>query len=68
LLAGGPAGPAAGALAAGLGSGVLLTKGKEIKLQPGTLFRASFTRQIKLPIQRSDSKSQEDPEKKTDKP
>ena len=68
LLAGGPAGAAAGALAAGLGGGVLLTKGKEIKLQPGTLFRASFNRSIKLPIQSYGPKAQEDPEKKADKP
>jgi len=68
LLAGGPAGAAAGALAAGIGGGVLMTKGKEIKLQPGTLFRASFNRPIKLPIQSYGPKTQDDPEKKADKP
>jgi len=48
--------------------GVLLTKGKEIRLQPGTLFRASFNRSIKLPIQSYIPKVPEDMEKKPDKP
>jgi hypothetical protein len=68
LLAGGGLGAAAGALGAGLAGGVLLTKGKEIKLQPGTLFRASFNRPIKLPVQSYGPKPQDDGAIKTDKP
>ena len=48
--------------------GILLTKGNDIRLRPGTLFRARFNRSIKLPIQSYGPKAQEDPEKKTDKP
>jgi len=48
--------------------GMLLTKGKEIRLQPGTLFRASFNRPVKLPIQNSGPKVQDVPEKKADRP
>ena len=49
ILAGGPLGLGAAALGGGLLGGILLSKGKEIRLQPGTLFRATFTRPMNLP-------------------
>jgi len=50
LLSGGGAGGAIGALGGGVLGGVLMTKGKEIRLQPGTILRLKFERPITLPV------------------
>jgi len=60
LAGGGPAGAAA-ALGGALAGGVLMTKGKEIKLQPGTIFRATFNRSLTLPVQETASKPRAEP-------
>jgi len=53
--AAGAAGPAvygagAGALGGGMLAGLLLTKGKEVRLQPGAIFRIKFTKPVTLPV------------------
>jgi len=48
--AGGGIGAIAGAIGVGAAGGVLMTKGNDIKLAPGTIFRVRFERDIKLPL------------------
>jgi hypothetical protein len=38
------------AMAGGLLAGLLLTKGKEVRLQPGAIFRIKFTKPVTLPV------------------
>jgi hypothetical protein len=40
----------AGAIGGGLLAGLLLTKGKEVRLQPGAIFRIKFTKPLTLPV------------------
>ena len=49
---GGPGvyGAGAGVLGGGLLAGLLLTKGKEVRLQPGAIFRIKFTKPVTLPV------------------
>jgi hypothetical protein len=46
-------GAVAGAIGVGAGTGVLVTKGDDIKLEPGTIFRVRFDREIALPVSES---------------
>jgi hypothetical protein len=57
ILTGAAAGAGPGILAAGgatiaggLLAGLLLTKGKEVRLQPGAIFRIKFTKPVTLPV------------------
>jgi hypothetical protein len=50
LLSGGGGAAGAGALGGGLLGGVLLTKGSEVRLQPGTNFRLKFIKPLTLPV------------------
>ena len=43
-------GAGAGAIGGGLLAGLLLTKGKEVRLQPGAIFRIKFTKPVTLPV------------------
>ena len=43
-------GAGAGVLGGGLLAGLLLTKGKEVRLQPGAIFRIKFTKPVTLPV------------------
>jgi hypothetical protein len=52
---GGGLGGMLGATAAGAIGGVLLTKGNDIKLQPGTILRIRFEREMTLPVFETDS-------------
>jgi len=47
--AGGGLGGFAGGVGAGVLGGVLMTKGSDIKLEPGTILRIKFEREIKIP-------------------
>jgi hypothetical protein len=47
--AGGGLGGFAGGVGAGVLGGVLMTKGNDIKLEPGTILRIRFEREIKIP-------------------
>jgi hypothetical protein len=47
--AGGGLGGVAGAVGAGAAAGVLMTKGNDIKLQPGTVLRIRFERSVNVP-------------------
>jgi len=47
--AGGGLGGFAGGIGAGVLGGVLMTKGKDIRLEPGTIMRIKFDRQVALP-------------------
>ncbi len=47
--AGGGLGGLAGGVGAGVLGGVLMTKGNDIKLEPGTILRIKFEREIKIP-------------------
>jgi hypothetical protein len=40
-------------IGAGAGTGVLMTKGDDIRLEPGTIFRIRFDREIALPVSES---------------
>ncbi len=48
--AGGGIGAIAGAIGVGAAGGVLMTKGNDIKLAPGTVLRVRFERDISLPL------------------
>jgi hypothetical protein len=52
--AGGGLGGAAGAIGAGALGGVLMTKGNDIKLQPGTILRVRFERPVSLPAEEAE--------------
>ncbi|MBO0859188.1 MAG: hypothetical protein J2P21_12060 [Chloracidobacterium sp.] len=47
--AGGGIGAVAGSIGVGAAGGVLMTKGKDIRLEPGTILRIKFERPVKLP-------------------
>ncbi len=49
LIMGGGLGRVAGGAGAGVLGGVLMTKGNDIKLEPGTILRIKFERPVKLP-------------------
>lgn len=51
---GGGIGGAVGAIGAGAIGGVLLTKGNDIKLQPGTILRIRFERALHIPVFETD--------------
>jgi hypothetical protein len=51
--AGAGVGAVAGAIGAGAAGGVLMTKGDDIRLEPGTIFRIRFDRAIALPVSES---------------
>jgi hypothetical protein len=51
--AGAGIGAVAGAIGVGAAGGVLVTKGDDIKLAPGTIFRIRFDRKIELPVSES---------------
>jgi hypothetical protein len=55
ILSGGGGAAGAGALGGGLLGGVLLTKGAEVRLNPGTMFRLKFIKPLTLPVARSSS-------------
>jgi len=48
--AGGGIGAIAGAIGVGAAGGVLMTKGNDIKLEPGTVLRIKFERPVSLPV------------------
>jgi|GEM_PF-1016619 len=50
VLSGGPLGAGAGALGGGLLAGLLLTKGGEVNVAPGAVFRVKFVKPITLPV------------------
>jgi hypothetical protein len=50
LVLGRGAGAVAGAIGVGAGGGVLMTKGNDIRLEPGTIFRIRFDRAVELPV------------------
>ena len=50
LLSGGPAAAGAGALGGGLLAGLLLTKGGEVTVAPGAVFRIKFVKPLTLPV------------------
>lgn len=54
---GGGIGGAVGAIGAGALGGVLLTKGNDIKLQPGTILRIRFERALNIPVFETDRAS-----------
>lgn len=55
--AGGGLAGAAGAIGAGAIGGVLMTKGNDIKLQPGTILRIRFERELTIPVFENDRAS-----------
>lgn len=55
--AGGGIGGAVGAIGAGAVGGVLMTKGNDIKLQPGTILRIRFERSLNVPVFETDRAS-----------
>ena len=57
LLSGGGAGAGAGALGGGLLAGLLLTKGGEVFLQPGAIFRVKFVKPFTLPVSQQPASS-----------
>jgi hypothetical protein len=60
LLSGGGGAAGAGALGGGLLGGVLLTKGSEVRLQPGTRFRLKFIKPLTLPVRSNGSRTPSD--------
>ena len=50
ILSGGGAGVGAGALGGGLLAGLLMTKGGEVQVNPGAVFRVKFVKPVTLPI------------------
>jgi hypothetical protein len=50
LLSGGPGGAGAAALGGGLLAGLFLTKGGEVQVNPGAIFRVKFVKPITLPV------------------
>jgi hypothetical protein len=50
LLSGGGLGAGAGALGGGLLAGLLLTKGGEVVVKPGAVFRVKFVKPVTLPV------------------
>jgi len=50
ILSGGPGAAGAGMIGGGLLGGLLLTKGGEVKLDPGVSFRVKFVKPLTLPI------------------
>lgn len=50
ILSGGSAGAGAASLGGGLLAGLLLTKGGEVYLQPGAIFRVKFVKPMTLPV------------------
>jgi hypothetical protein len=50
LVLGRGVGAVAGAIGVGAAGGVLMTKGDDIRLEPGTIFRIRFDREIALPV------------------
>lgn len=50
ILSGGALGAGAGALGGGLLAGLLLTKGGEVVVQPGAVFRVKFVKPVTLPV------------------
>ncbi|MGA9768678.1 MAG: hypothetical protein WBV94_06540 [Blastocatellia bacterium] len=50
ILSGGGLGAGAGAIGGGLLAGLLLTKGGEVFLQPGAIFRVRFVKPMTLPV------------------
>jgi hypothetical protein len=57
LLSGGGGAAGAGALGGGILGGVLLTKGSEVRLQPGTQFRLKFIKPLTLPVRSNGSQA-----------
>jgi hypothetical protein len=50
ILSGGGAATGAGALGGGLLAGLLLTKGGEVQVNPGAVFRVKFVKPVTLPV------------------
>ena len=50
ILSGGGLGAGAGALGGGLLAGLLLTKGGEVVVNPGAVFRVKFVKPVTLPV------------------
>jgi hypothetical protein len=66
LLSGGGGGAGAAALGGGMLAGLFLTKGKEVLLAPGAVFRIKFVKPLTLPVISSPGQSpvpQTDPQK-----
>jgi hypothetical protein len=57
LLSGGGGGAGAGALGGGLLAGLLLTKGGEVYLQPGAIFRVKFVKPFTVPVSQQPASS-----------
>ena len=53
VLSGGSGGVGAASLGAGAVGGLLMTKGAEVRLAPGTLFRVKFAKPLTIPVVRS---------------
>ena len=60
LLSGGGGAAGAGVLGAGALGGLLMTKGSEVNLQPGTIFRVKFVKPLTLPVRSTGTKPQSD--------
>src|SRR5262245_25547657 len=50
ILSGGPAGAGAASLGGGLLAGLLLSKGSDVVVGPGTVFRVKFVKPVTLPV------------------
>jgi len=57
ILGGGPGAAGVGTIGAGLLGGLLMTKGGEVKLDPGTTFRVKFVKPLTLPVLPEPSKA-----------
>ena len=51
-----------GAIAGGMLGGVLMTKGDDVRLNPGTMFRAKFVKPLTLPVVRQQGVPQSRPQ------
>jgi hypothetical protein len=60
ILSGGGGAAGAGALGAGALGGLIMTKGAEVNLQPGTIFRVKFVKPMTLPVRSTSTKPQSD--------
>ena len=73
ILSGGGLGAGAGALGGGLLGGLLLTKGGEVVVAPGAVFRVKFVKPVTLPVAQQPGSSprtiqQDDPPRSNRKP
>src|SRR5215831_9107954 len=58
-------GAGGGAIAGGMVGGVLMTKGDDVRLSPGTMFRVRFVKPLKLPVVRQEGRANELPSRRS---